>query len=124
MSDTQETVLYIGTHAGEEPEKAAMPFVMGVAALATDIEATICLQGKGVYLALRGYAETMSPPGGFPPLTKLLQDFLDLGGRLRVCVPCIKDRNITEADLIEGTETTAAAKITLAAIEADAVFVY
>ncbi|MCF8107977.1 MAG: DsrE family protein [Desulfohalobiaceae bacterium] len=124
MSEKQEKVVYVCTHAGEDSEKAAMPFVMALAAVAMEIETMICLQGTGVYLALKGYAETMSPPGGFPPLTKLLQDYLDLGGKLRVCVPCIKDRNIQETDLIEGAETTAAGKITIAAIEADAVFVY
>lgn len=126
MTETQvEKVLYIGTQAGDAPEKAAMPFVMANAALAMDIQATVCLQGPGVYLALKGYAEKMLPSGGFPPMPKLIQDFLELGGQLLVCVPCIKERHIDEArDLIEGARTTAAGALNLEAMASKAVFVY
>jgi uncharacterized protein involved in oxidation of intracellular sulfur len=126
MNEQQtEKILYIGTHAGENSEKAAMPFVMGNAALAMDIEAVVVLQGNGVYLAQKGYAEKMAKPGGFPPVAKLIKDFMELGGRLLVCVPCIKERHIDEADdLIEGSGTTAAGALNVEALEAKAVFVY
>jgi predicted peroxiredoxin len=126
MNDTAaEKILYIGTNAAENPEKAAMPFVMANAALAMDMEAVVCLQGSGVYLALKGYAEKMTKPGGFPSVAKLRDDFLELGGRLLVCVPCIKERNIDEAtDLVAGAKTTAAGALTVEATEAKAVFVY
>jgi uncharacterized protein involved in oxidation of intracellular sulfur len=126
MNDSQEEkILYIGTCAAENPEKAAMPFVMANAALVLDIQATICLQGNGVYLAYKGYAEKMPPPGGFPPVKKLLYDFLELGGRLLVCVPCIKERHIDEgSELVDGAQTTAAGKLNIEATESQAVFVY
>ena len=120
-----EKILYIGTHAGENPEKAAMPFVMANAALAMDMHAVVCLQGNGVYLAYKGYVEKMAPPGGFPPVAKLLKDFLELGGTLLVCVPCIKERNIDDkSELVEGAQTTAAGALNITAAEAKAVFVY
>jgi uncharacterized protein involved in oxidation of intracellular sulfur len=126
MSNTPtEKILYIGTVAGENPEKAAMPFVMAGAALAMDMDAVIALQGNGVYLAQKGYVEKMGKPGGFPPMVKLVNDFLELGGRLLVCVPCIKERNIDEkTDFIAGASTTAAGALNVEAIEAKAVFVY
>jgi len=124
MSEKQEKTLYIGTCAGEDPERASMPFVMAGAALAMDIQATIVLQGHGVYLAQKGYVDNVLPGGGFPPISKLVAEFLELGGQLRVCVPCIKERNIPESDLVEGAETTAAGAVNAAALEADAVFVY
>ena len=124
MSENEEKTLYIGTCAGEDPEKASMPFVMANAALAMDIQATIVLQGHCVFLSQKGYAENVLPGGGFTPIKKLLDEFLELGGKLRVCVPCIKERNIPESDLVEGAETTAAGAVNVAAIEADAVFVY
>jgi uncharacterized protein involved in oxidation of intracellular sulfur len=124
-TETTEKILYIGTNAGDNPEKAAMPFVMANAALAMDIGATVCLQGNGVYLAQKGYAEKTLPPGGFPPLKKLISEFIELGGNLLVCVPCIKERNIDEKqDLIEGSKTTAAGALNVEAIESNAVFVY
>ena len=125
MSAKPEKILYIGTHASENPEKAATPFVMAIAALAMDMNATVCLQGDGVYLAQKGYAEHLPKPGGFPHLKELLATFAELGGKLLVCVPCIKERNIDEAsDLIEGAKTTAAGALNIEAIEAAAVFVY
>ena len=104
MSDPQvEKVLYIGTCAGDQAEKAAMPFVMANAALAMDVQATVCLQGEGVWLAQKGYAEKMPQPGGFPPMPKLIGQFFELGGKLLVCAPCIKVRNIDEKqDLLPG----------------------
>ena len=125
MNDVQEKILYIGTSAGENPEKAAMPFVMANAALAMDMGAVVALQGNGVYLAQKGYADKMAKPGGFPPIAKLLADFLELGGTLLVCVPCIKERNIDEtADLVNGAKTTAAGALNVEATESKAVFVY
>jgi len=123
-TEATEKILYFGTHAGEDPEKAAMPFVMANAALAMDIQATVVLQGNGVYLAQRGYTDHTLPAGGFPPIKKLVSDFLELGGTLKVCVPCIQERQIAENDLLEGAETTAAGALNLEAMAADAVMVY
>ena len=55
---------------------------------------------------------------------ELLANFLELGGTLKVCVPCIKSRNIKESELVENTQTTGAATLNAEAIEADAVMVY
>jgi uncharacterized protein involved in oxidation of intracellular sulfur len=125
MTSTEEKILYIATHGGESPEKAAMPFVMANAALAMDIKATVVLQGNGVYLARKGYVDNMLPAGGFPPMATLIATFFEQGGRLLVCVPCIKERNINEAtDLVEGAETTAAGALNIEAIGSKAVFTY
>jgi uncharacterized protein involved in oxidation of intracellular sulfur len=125
MSETEEKILYIGSCGGENPEKAAMPFVMANAALAMDIKATVVLQGNGVYLARKGYVDNMLPAGGFAPMATLIQQFIELGGRLLVCVPCIKERKINEAtDLVEGAQTTAAGALNIEAMESRAVFTY
>lgn len=124
MSEKEEKMLYIATHAGEDPEKASIPFVLANAALAMDIQAMVVLQGEAVYLAKKGYVDTVLPKGGFPPIKKLVEEFIELGGQLRICVPCIKSRNIEESDLIAGAEATAAGALNAAAMEADAVFTY
>jgi uncharacterized protein involved in oxidation of intracellular sulfur len=126
MSDPNiEKNLYIATCAGDSPEKAAMPFVMANAALAMDVQATVCLQGNGVHLAQKGYAEHMVAPGGFPSMSKLIGDFIELGGKLLVCAPCIKERHMDEdRDLIDGASITAAGALNLLAMECKAVLVY
>jgi uncharacterized protein involved in oxidation of intracellular sulfur len=124
MAEKEDKILYISTYGGEDPEKASMPFVMACAALAMDIQATVVLQGNAVYLAYKGYVDTMLTGGGFPHIKQLIKDFSELGGHLKVCVPCIKERNIDESELIEGAQTTAAGALNLEAIESDAVLVY
>ena len=124
MAEKEEKILYIATHGGEDPEKASMPYVMACAALAMDIKATIVLQGNGVYLARKGYADNVLPGGGFPHVKELIKTFMDLGGKMLVCVPCIKARNIEEADLIDGVAITAAGALNIEAMGSGAVFVY
>lgn len=124
MEEKQEKVMYICTYGGENPDKAHLPFVMANAALAMDIKATVVLQGNGVYLAQKGYIDHILPGGGFPSLNELMSSFRDLGGKLLVCVPCMKARNIGESDLIDGAQTTAAGALNVEAIESHAVLVY
>ena len=121
--EKKEKIIYIGTYAGENPEKASLPFVLANAALALEIEAVVALQSTAVYLAKKGYLDNVFA-AGLPPLKELVQNFLDQGGRLVVCVPCIRERKIDESDLIEGAKPVAAAGLTLEILEADATLVY
>lgn len=124
MSEKQEKILYICTCGEDRAEIAHIPFVLANAALAMDIHATIILQADGVKIAQKGYAETMPPGGGFPPLKGLLDSFIEQGGKMWVCGPCIKDRDIAESDLIEASSITAAGSVNLEALASDAVFVF
>lgn len=124
MEAQTEKILYITTYGDENPDKAAFPFVLANAALAMDVEVTIVLQSNAVRLARTGFAETVPAVGGLPPLKKLIDDLVELGGRVWVCGPCVKVREIEESDLIDGAVVTAAAQVNIAAMEANAVFVY
>ncbi len=123
MSENPEKIVYIATCAGENPEKASLPFVLANAALAMDVEAVVALQGPGVYLAKKGYLDNVFA-AGLPPLKSLVESFLSQGGRLLVCVPCIKERKIEESDLIEGAKPTAAAVLTNELLSSNAQLVY
>ena len=127
MSDSavekKEKVVIFATHGGEDPERASLPFVMGNAALVMDAEATIVLQGTGVTLAKKGCYEHVFA-AGLPPLQDLVRDFVEQGGKILVCVPCIKERQITPEMLVDEAETTAAGKVITEVIEADAVLNY
>lgn len=124
MSEKEEKILYLSTHGDENIDKASIPFVLANGALAMDVKATVILQANAVIFAQKGYAETVPASGGFPPMRKLLSDFIELGGTIQVCGPCIKERGITPDDLIDGVTVTAAGQVNIAALEADAVFVY
>jgi uncharacterized protein involved in oxidation of intracellular sulfur len=108
MADTEKLVFMV-LHGPEHPELATIPFVMGCAALASDVEVVLGFQADGVELVRTGGLDGVEA-AGFPPLAKLMSDFRELGGILLVCGPCINSRGITAADLIEGAEVVAAGR--------------
>ena len=118
-----EKIVYIVTHAGEDPERASLPFVLANAAQAMDIEAVVALQGTAVFLATDHCLDHVFA-AGLPPLRKLVDNFLEAGGRLLVCTPCIKERQIEESHLFAGTIPVAAATLTQEILSANATLVY
>jgi Predicted peroxiredoxins len=118
----QEKLVIMATHGPEDPERATIPFVMACAALASDVSVVMGFQADGVRLVHQGEAETVQAPE-FPPLAKLLGDFLELGGALLVCAPCVKSRGIADA-LVPGAEIVAAARFVAEVTSATNVLVY
>lgn len=121
MAEAEKLVI-LATHGPDSPELATIPFVMACAALASDVEVVMGLQGDAVRLAHIGEAETVAA-AGFPPLAKLVADFRELGGVTLVCSPCAKSRGI-ENELIEGTEIVAAARFVAEVTSAKACLTY
>jgi uncharacterized protein involved in oxidation of intracellular sulfur len=105
-----EKLVFMVTHGPEHPEHVTIPFVMAVAALASDVEAVIGLQAEGVEIAVKGRSDSVTAEG-FPPLSKLMSDYAELGGKLLLCGPCVKSRKIDAAtQLVENAEVVAAAR--------------
>jgi uncharacterized protein len=105
-----EKLFFMITHGPDHEEHVTIPFVMAVAALASDVEAVIGLQAGAVELAAVGRADAVAAEG-FPPLAKLMNDYRELGGKLLVCGPCLKCRGIDPAtQLVENAEVVAAAR--------------
>ena len=123
MDEKSERLVIIGTHAEESPDKATIPFVIGNAALAMDVDVTIILQVTAVYLAMKGYAEHVHAPG-FPPLTELQEAFFEAGGKLMVCSPCIQARKIQPEDLISQAQVIAGASLVSEVLSAKNVLSY
>ncbi len=123
MPEKTDKLVYIVTVGGESPEKATLPFVMANAALAMDAEAVIVLQSTGVFLAQKGYGEHIFA-AGLAPFSDLMEAFREDGGRLLVCVPCMRERKLEQEDMIEGVELVAAAAITKELLSASNVLVY
>ncbi|HUV24575.1 MAG TPA: DsrE family protein [Methanomassiliicoccales archaeon] len=118
-----EKLVIIGTHGEENPEKAILPFVMACTATASNMDPVMILQGPGVWLARKGYAKTISV-SSFPPLDELLEAFQESKGRILVCAPCLKKRNIQPEDLVEGAVVINAPTVIKEIGEAKAVLSY
>jgi predicted peroxiredoxin len=78
--EKKEKIVFIATHAGEEPERASYPLMLANAAQSMDVEAVVILQSDGVYLAKKGYADDISVPG-FTPLKQLIDNYVANGGK-------------------------------------------
>jgi len=118
-----EKIVIISTTGPEFQEKATLPFVVATAAQATDVEVVIILQASSVLLAKKGLAENVNAPG-LMPLKQLMDTFIEMGGQLLICSPCIKERHITEAELVPGAKTIAAGTVVTEVLSAKAVLAY
>ena len=118
-----EKIVIFATHGSEDPEKAILPFVIGNAALAMDVPVTIVLQSRGVTLVQKGCYEHIFAPG-FDPLEKLVGSFVELGGKLLACIPCLESRKIAQETLVDGVELGKAGSVVQEVLEAKAVLNY
>ena len=101
-------VMIHNTRGKDGVERASLAFVVGNTALSSGQEATVLLTIEGVWVATKGYSDSLQA-SGFEPLADLLQKFVQNDGRLWVCGACAKPRDITEDDLVEGAQIIGAA---------------
>ncbi|PKQ19667.1 MAG: sulfur reduction protein DsrE [Actinobacteria bacterium HGW-Actinobacteria-6] len=101
---------FVVTHAQDDPEMATLPLMLAIGGMTMDVEPAIVLQGEGVRLAVKGFAETVNAEG-LSPLEGLLSAILGAGHKIMVCSPCMETRGIVESDLREGFFIGGAAKV-------------
>jgi predicted peroxiredoxin len=123
MSEEKEKIVFVATHAGEDPERATFPLMLANAAQSMDMEAVVVLQGDGVYLAKKGYADDITFPG-LTPLKQLVENYVANGGKFLTCIPCLEHRQISQADLIQGVELVKAGRLIVEMSEAKSTAVY
>jgi uncharacterized protein involved in oxidation of intracellular sulfur len=122
MSETEKLVI-ISTVGPENQEKATLPFVVATAAQTTDVKVVVILQASAVLLAKKGAARNVNAQG-LMPLEKLINTFIELGGDLLLCSPCIKERFINEEELISGSKLIAAGTVVDEVLSAKSVITY
>jgi uncharacterized protein len=101
-------ILIHATHGQEDPERATLPFIVANVAANADQETAVLLTIDGVWLATKGYADSIEK-AGFPPLRDVIQAFVANGGQIWACGTCAKPRGIGEGDLIVGAKIVTAA---------------
>jgi predicted peroxiredoxin len=122
MADNEKLVIMV-THGPDEPELATIPFVMAGAAVASDVDVVMGFQGEGCVLMKQGVAEAIEVPS-FTPVRELLKTIKEFGGKLLVCSPCLKNRGLTQDDLVEGAEIVAAGRFVAEVTSATNCLVY
>lgn len=117
-------LILLCTHGPEDPERATIPFVMATVAQASDVEVVLGFQATGVLLVRKGCAEHIFA-SGFPPLKDLMNAYIEAGGKMLVCGPCVQSRQIDpKEDFIEGATVVNAATFIKEFTEATNVLVY
>jgi len=118
-----DKLVVFATHGVKDPERATIPFVVANAALAMDAKVVMVLQADGVELATKGMYEKISSPG-FEPLKKLVDSFIEFGGSIIVCIPCIEQRKITPDMLVQGAQPAKAGRVVQEVLDSTAVVNY
>jgi predicted peroxiredoxin len=83
-------------------DKATVGFVVANAALGSEKETMVFLSTDGVWAAVKGEYDKIDEGAPFASLKELVDKFVAGGGRIFVCSPCMKKREIVEDNLIEG----------------------
>ncbi len=96
--------------AKNDADKATVAFVVANAAVASDKETIVFLSTEAVRLSQAGYADDIREPG-FAPLKELMDNFVKGGGKMWVCSPCFKRRNLDESKLVGGATIVGGAKL-------------
>jgi predicted peroxiredoxin len=91
------------THGEEDPDRVAVAYLTGVAALDQGKEVVMWLTVEGVRLGLAGYADPIRA-GKEPPVERLHKQFLERGGRMYVCPICFGERQLDPAQLVKSAE--------------------
>lgn len=120
MSEKKQKLVYVLHDAGERAEKVLTGFAVANIGISMEHDVTIILFGEATRLAYKGYAETVHALERLP-LDRLMGDFLQNGGKIMICLPCIKSRKVDTSMLIDGVEATTGTVVTDEFLEADQV---
>lgn len=86
------------------PNNVTIAFTMGVTALKKGHKVELMLLSDAVHLAEKGYAKKIDIGEPFEAVEDLLQDYLEKGGKLKVCSSCMVHNGVTEENIIAGSE--------------------
>jgi uncharacterized protein len=119
---SKRSFIVIGTHGDEDVERATMTFACAGASSALGVKTTVFLTMGGVRLAQKGVAEKLQPVKGMASVKELRDAFVQGGGKIRVCIPCLESRGIEKSSFIDGVEFVNLMDFAADATSADRVF--
>lgn len=95
---------------GSDHELSSVAFTIACGGITSGLKVTAFLTSSSVDLVRRRALDlTHVPP--LDPLKALVHDFMQRGGRVIACPPCVKARGYTPEDFIDGVEIAGASVI-------------
>ena len=108
----------------DDPQRAFPPFMLGMGALATDMELTMFFTMSGLNIVRKGGAERIVLPGAPKTLPEFLEFAIEGNAKLIACSAAFPIVGINENDLIDGVECGGVATFVTLAEEADVVLTF
>ena len=99
------------TESKSNGDKATLGFVVANAALGSEKDTMVFLSADGVWAAVKGEVDKIDEGDPFAPLKDLVAKFVNGGGKILVCSPCMKKRGITEGHLVDGASPAGGAAL-------------
>lgn len=106
MATEPRDLVVLVTH-GIEHELSSAALTIALGGMTAGLKVSIFLTSAGVDLVRRGAADTTHVKP-LEPLADMLRSFLERGGTLWACTPCVKSRGYTQEQLIDGVVITGA----------------
>ncbi len=85
-------------------DRVTVGFVVATAALGSGKDTMVFLSTDGVWASVRDEAAKINEGGPFKPLTELITNFINAGGRVVACAPCCKKREIEQSSMFDKVE--------------------
>ena len=98
------------TSSKNDCDRSTVAFVVANAALGSGLDTLVFLSIEGVRLSQKGYADDIHVEG-FAALKDLMGNFAKGGGKIFVCSPCFKKRQLDENNLVEGATIVGGARL-------------
>lgn len=117
MSDSKKLVII--NSRGFDDERSSVAWSIANASIASGLDVTVFLVSAGVDWARKGAADVAHLNPLDPSMGDMIGNFLEGGGRILVCPPCIKVRGYDEDSMIDAA-TIAGAPVMLEEILAGA----
>ncbi|MGM8365610.1 DsrE family protein [Virgibacillus sp. W0181] len=105
-------------HENDE-NNVTIAFTMGVKALEKGHKVEIMLLSNAIHLAEKGYADKIDIGAPFKPIKDVLPAYLENGEKLKVCSSCMEHNNVSEEDLIKGSDVIEAEYVVDAIMDAE-----
>jgi predicted peroxiredoxin len=108
----------------DDPHKAFPPFMLGMGALATEMDLTMFFTMTGLNIIRKGGAQKIILEGAAKTLPEFLELAKDGNAKMIACSAAFPIVGINEDDLIDGVECGGVATFVAAAEEAEVVLTF
>jgi predicted peroxiredoxin len=100
MSESKKLVIV--NSRGFDDERSSVAWSVANTAVASGMDVTVFLVSAGVDWVRKGAASVAQLNPLDPPMSDMIRNVVEGGGRILVCPPCAKVRGYTDESLVDG----------------------